>query len=441
MEYLLSALYTVIDAACVLTFLDAFASRRFVGLKYYLTAAAYTLLLYIVVLLNMKVLDYGTMLKMILVLLCGILFGRILYANISLGQILFLLILEYLLTYLLSFISLYISASICGVSIPVFRQKEVTPFVISSAIYYFLQVVFILILNRTVQIKGKLKANIKSNSIKIILYLLFPSASFFMLLILLRITSRQGLSEGAIIVCCWTIFIANIAILYLLDQVKKEEQSREKLLALNQQLQMQRRNIEDAYNLYSAQRKQIHDFRAHLDMLKQLLDDQQFASAESYLDSILKQQSERIFLVNCHHAVLNTLFNSKASEAIRQNIDVHFEVNDLSGLTIDAIDLTVLLSNLIDNAIEGCKRCAQNRSIQIQANIKSGQFSFIIRNTALPVKIINNEIPSTKSNPNLHGFGLSNIKAILGKYCGEYAMSYKDGYFQFIFEIPLNLHS
>lgn len=216
MEYLLSALYTVIDAACVLTFLDAFASRRFVGLKYYLTAAAYTLLLYIVVLLNMKVLDYSTMLKMILVLLCGILFGRILYANISLGQILFLLILEYLLTYLLSFISLYISASICGVSIPVFRQKEVTPFVISSAIYYFLQVVFILILNRTVQIKGKLKANIKSNSIKIILYLLFPSASFFMLLILLRITSRQGLSEGAIIVCCWTIFIANIAILYLL---------------------------------------------------------------------------------------------------------------------------------------------------------------------------------------------------------------------------------
>ena len=116
-------------------------------------------------------------------------------------------------------------------------------------------------------------------------------------------------------------------------------------------------------------------------------------------------------------------------------------MNDLSSLTIDAIDLTVLLSNLIDNAIEGCKRCAQNRSIQIQANVRAGQFSFIIRNTALPVKIINNEIPSTKSNPHLHGFGLSNIKAILNKYCGEYAMSYKDGYFQFIFEIPLNLHS
>ena len=165
-----------------------------------------------------------------------------------------------------------------------------------------------------------------------------------------------------------------------------------------------------------------------------------FRSISTLIGLYTKFGSDPIFLVNCHHPVLNALFNSKASEAIRQNIDVHFEVNDLSGLMIDAIDLTVLLSNLIDNAIEGCKKCAQNRSIQIQANMKASQFSFIIRNTALPVKIINNEIPSTKSSLHLHGFGLSNIKAILNKYCEEYAMSYKDGYFQFIFEIPLNLH-
>ena len=129
------------------------------------------------------------------------------------------------------------------------------------------------------------------------------------------------------------------------------------------------------------------------------------------------------------------------SEAIKHNIDIHFEVNDLSGLSLDAIDLTVLLSNLIDNAIEGCERSSPNPSIQIRACIKSDQFNCIIRNTSLPVRIIHNEIASTKSNPHLHGFGLSNIKAILNKYCGEYAMSYKDGYFQFIFEIPLNRSS
>lgn len=112
----------------------------------------------------------------------------------------------------------------------------------------------------------------------------------------------------------------------------------------------------------------------------------------------------------------------------------------LAGLLIDSIDLTVLLSNLIDNAIEGCKKCTQKPSIQIQACIKNDRFIFIIRNTSSPVHIVQNEIESTKSDPHLHGFGLPNIKAILNKYHGEYAMSYKDRYFQFIFEIPLNLH-
>ena len=66
MEYLLSALYTVIDAVCVLIFLDAFTSRLFIGFKYYLMAAVYTLSLYIVILLNMEVFGYSTTLKMIL---------------------------------------------------------------------------------------------------------------------------------------------------------------------------------------------------------------------------------------------------------------------------------------------------------------------------------------------------------------------------------------
>lgn len=65
-------------------------------------AAVYTLSLYIVVLLNMEVFGYSTTLKMILAILCGTVFGCILYANVSLGQVLFLVVLEYLLTYLLS---------------------------------------------------------------------------------------------------------------------------------------------------------------------------------------------------------------------------------------------------------------------------------------------------------------------------------------------------
>lgn len=441
MEYLLSIIYSITDAICVLIFLSTFASLRFDKTKQCLISSFYIFSVCIIIVLNTVIFDYNNSIKILFVLICNILYGRVLYVNISTLFLTFLVILEYLLTYLLSFINLYISSIVCGVSIQTFCQEEMTAYVISSVICYFLQVVFILLIRKFVKEKNKLKNNLKCNSILIMLYSMFPLASFAMLLILLRVASRQRLAEGTIILCCWMIFVANIAILYLLGQMQKEEQNREKLLALDQQLQLQRKNIEETCNLYSAQRKQVHDFRAHINVLSQLIESQKYDTAKGYLESVLEQQSERIFLVDCHHPILNALFNSKMSEAIKHNIDIHFEVNDLSGLSLDAIDLTVLLSNLIDNAIEGCERSSPNPSIQIRACIKSDQFNCIIRNTSLPVRIIHNEIASTKSNPHLHGFGLSNIKAILNKYCGEYAMSYKDGYFQFIFEIPLNRSS
>ena len=58
-----------------------------------------------------------------------------------------------------------------------------------------------------------------------------------------------------------------------------------------------------------------------------------------------------------------------------------------------------------------------------------------IRNTCKPVKIIGEYIPTTKPNAQLHGFGLENVKTLLRKYNGEYAMEYDEGWFTFTGEI------
>lgn len=45
------------------------------------------------------------------------------------------------------------------------------------------------------------------------------------------------------------------------------------------------------------------------------------------------------------------------------------------------------------------------------------------------------DIPTTKPNAQLHGFGLENVKTLLHKYNGEYAMEYDEGWFTFTGEI------
>lgn len=439
MEYFLSLIYTIIDVGCILIFLDAFSDRRFNGVKYWKLACLYIVSGCFIIYIYMSFLNYNSLLKTILILLCSMVFGRFLYKSISTIYLLFVLVLEYTLTYTLSFVNLYISALVCGVSVEVFQQQEkLAPYVISSAIYYFLEITVILIISKVVKRRRKLKDGFKQNSAQALLYLSFPVASFAMLMILLRIASKQGLSDKFIILSCWIIFIANIAILYLLDQMEQQRQNNERLLALSQQLQFQEKNIKEISSLYSSQRKQVHDFRAHLNTLTELLENAHYDDAKKYLKSISEQHNERVFLVNCHNTVLDAIFNLKASEALKKNINIHFEVNNLSQLSLDPIDLTVLLSNLLDNAIEGCEKIHSGREIQICASLERKCFRFIVRNTSLPVRITNGEIVSTKSNSSLHGYGLINVKAILDKYNGEYTMSYKNGYFQFIFELTPN---
>lgn len=139
--------------------------------------------------------------------------------------------------------------------------------------------------------------------------------------------------------------------------------------------------------------------------------------------------------MNSHNTILDALFNTKAAEAIHLGIDVDFDVNDLSMLPLDSTDMIVLLSNLIDNAIEACESYHGHKSIQISA-ILNCTFLFSIRNTTNPVKIVNDNIKTTKQNPQIHGFGLANVKSILEKYHGDYVMLYENEWFQFTGEIP-----
>lgn len=439
MEYILTLVYTLIDSACVLIFFEAFASRRYTGIKHYSLAVLYACLDCLILFLVSEAFDSNTALKIFLVTLLGSIFGKILYVNLSILYSALLFVIEYLLTYFLSFANGMISVVVSGMSVGEFRESRIS-FIVSSIIYYYLELTLMFLFRNLLRNKTNIKDQLKTNSPLVLLYFVFPFASFCILLLLLRITNGKKINELFIVGCCLAILLANASIIFLLNQLEKHKKNRELLLTLDQQLQLQEKNMEMVRNLYTAQRKQVHDFHAHINMINGLLNTQQYNQLTDYMQSLTNSQDKYLSFVQCGNSVLDILFNTKALVAKSKEIDIHFNITELSDLPLDPVDLTVLLSNLIDNAIEACGKCAENRSIMISA-LKKHSFKFIIRNTSLPVQIVDNNIYTTKSNPYMHGFGLSNIKMIINKYHGEYAMTYNNGVFSFILEIDLFPHS
>ena len=348
-------------------------------------------------------------------------------------MLLLLVCIEYLVTYYLSFGLGMMGAFICGVDGESF-QTSFPRAMVYGGINYSTELFLAYTFRRVMRKRSFSGRPNRLTGVRSWLYFLFPSTSVVMLVLLLYMTTGKNASEMVIAAACGLIFATNVAVLYLLERMEKTVENQERVLALEQQLQFQAKNMESASQLYTAQRHKVHDFRAHLNTLQGLLENQEYDAAEQYLNSVTQEQTDRLFLVNSHHAILDALFNTKATEAIQKGIEIDFELNDLSTLPFDVSDMVVLFSNLLDNAIEACEKINSNRVIRVSAVLKQS-FLFSIRNTTLPVEIKNDTIKTTKPNAHLHGFGLSNIKLILNKYHADFVMDYEDGWFQFTGEI------
>ena len=188
---------------------------------------------------------------------------------------------------------------------------------------------------------------------------------------------------------------------------------------------------------YRAQRQVTHDFRNQLQAISDLLAMGELNAAKDYVQQLQGQQTTRIFTVNSHHPIIDAVLNHKYQTAKEHNIDIQVQVNDLSKVTIGTDMLIVLLSNLLDNAIEGCCRVYGQRTLMCSL-VADESLLISIKNSSVPVKIINNSIPTSKASKDDHGYGLSQIKHILNQLNAEYAFDYRAGWFAFVAEIPLS---
>ncbi len=269
----------------------------------------------------------------------------------------------------------------------------------------------------------------------ILLSLLFPSVSLLVMTAMYSLFSEAAdLSLGSFILS-GVIAISNIGILYLITIMEKREQESQQISLLHKQMDIQTDSILALEKSYRSQRKLTHDFRNQLQTIYGLLLDNEIDSAKEYIAQLQALQTNRILISNSRHAVLDAVLNMKYQYAQDHNIDFHIKLTDLSTISISTNTLVVLLSNLLDNAIEACCRIPSNRSINCEIILENNLY-LSVSNTSPPVKIENNHIPTSKEPKEEHGFGLLQIQYLLDQLGSEYCFTYEAGWFTFAAEIP-----
>lgn len=270
----------------------------------------------------------------------------------------------------------------------------------------------------------------------LLLSLIFPAVSLSNVVMIFANLKTESDLSVATFVYIIVLACANIAILYLIQIMEKQSMEEQQYALMKQQMAIQTESITSLEKSYREQRKSTHEFIHHMQTLSGLLENQSEKEASDYISYILNTHSNRIFAINSHHPILDAVFNQKYQQANEKEIEMRFSVNDLSIINIGTNELVVLFSNLLDNAIEACEQCEKKR--EIICNVVASDAMFIsIKNTSKPVEIKNGYIKTTKKPKEEHGFGLNSVTHILNSFKAEYAFEYKDGWFQFVAEIPL----
>lgn len=200
------------------------------------------------------------------------------------------------------------------------------------------------------------------------------------------------------------------------------------------------KHYEEVDTMYQTMRAWKHDYHNHIQTMEALLQLERTDELEKYLNEMKSDLASMEVIIKTGNAKADAILNSKLSLMKSYNISVDVTAIVPSKIPIKGTELSVLIGNILDNAIEACVKIEEDkeRFIRIYIDIMKGQFYISVTNSMKSkVALIGNSIISTKGSD--HGFGLRSVDRIVKKYNGYINRQCEVGVFATEVLIPLDV--
>lgn len=313
-------------------------------------------------------------------------------------------------------------------------HKNILLFSVCTVTSKFLTYIIVLLTKRK-----RFKTDIEALKQYILFIFLLPIASILIMMLFLRCCYQIDDTSFHIITLITSIVLAfaNIAVFYIIDKQNEHIETKEKLLFAEKHINNQVVHYQELYKHQNELRIFRHDIRNRLLSLIGLIKDNETEKALQTMESSLDWLNQKTNnIVNSGNPVIDAILQSKLHLAKDKGIIIDIYIKISENIKIDEIELGIILGNALDNAIEAVEYILENNNKHIEFKMitVADRISVSIKN---PVNknIDTNKLFSTKSDKELHGYGIKSIKTISQKYDGMVLFSCEDK----IFTININL--
>ena len=180
-----------------------------------------------------------------------------------------------------------------------------------------------------------------------------------------------------------------------------------------------------------------HDYHNHLQAMKAQIAAGQIEEMKRYLDNLEQNLDNVDTYVKSGNLMADAILNSKLTLAAKKDIKVDCKVILPNVLSVEDVDLCVLLGNLLDNALEACDKIPpQQRFLRIYMAVRRSQLYLSIQNSAKE-ELNFDERNYISQKRGSHGLGIKRVKALTDKYEGYLTLANEPGIFAAELTLPL----
>lgn len=222
------------------------------------------------------------------------------------------------------------------------------------------------------------------------------------------------------------IILSYIIIFMAIYYVNRNIELEYKFKFIGTQIELQKQNYKTLNKSLESYYAFKHDTRHHLLAIKSLMDTKNYMAASEYLEKFNENVIGQKVEVLCKNFTVDSILKYYRNTAINNNIDFKVNVNIPQAISIDNLELAVVIGNCVENSIEACNNMIYEgkKFINIKAEIKGSQLVIKIINSFYGKIIKESNIIKTSKSGEEHGIGLYNVRNIVEKYKGYFNIKY-----------------
>lgn len=225
----------------------------------------------------------------------------------------------------------------------------------------------------------------------------------------------NALSTKSLIIILGLLYI-NIVVVVYGEAIRVQARLRHEKDLAKEQYEIQRMYYDKLYHEREETRSMWHDIKKYMIAMQSMVSVSNKEMTEQVLDVAQRKFNQIGNLVDTNNRELDAILDYNIQNAKNGGIDVTMDVWVSEKLSISTVDLSVLVGNTFDNAIEACQAISPaERRISVLIKQKQDVVFYEISNPYSPIV--------KPRNKKIHGYGLQNIQACISHYDGVMSTS------------------